>query len=310
MSTDSTVRKATKALQLRPSAELRRPDEHGQLPHIFLTTYPDRSISELDVDDILEVNWQAVETAIEDSIIRVRHEGDLSSATVRETIQLVALALKKLEIDDAGLQRQLATRLDIGFWAWFVSLLPTESGMKLRLLVKDRKEAKGKRKALKKSRDAIFELRVELADEVDAKIDLMLRATDAEYRDLHQKASKFAPIIATAKAILADLEELDEVEQSLADCSDGAYSSVRQDRSRERQLEGKIPAFERFCAQHTEEIIVNRGDIEIFVRQLLADYESRTEPFDGQMAGKRDAVKQKLYGEARALLEDEMPAQS
>jgi hypothetical protein len=309
MPSEVTARQSRKSARLQPSEELRRPDEHGQLPHIILTTYPDRPINELQADDILEINWTGVQTAIRDAVIRVKHEGDLSSSTMRETIQLIALALKKLEMEDAVFQRRLTNLPGIGFVGWLIALTPTAIGKRAREVIKTRRESLRKSQALGETRDTLFRLRVELAKAVDAKVDALLLLENQEYRKLQQHLASLQVICNTAKNILQDLCDLEEIEKKLARNNDAYHVSVRTNRMRKKQLESKLPAFIEFCEQHTgQEVTVNTDTVGVCLWQVLAELDAKASPYERQMEALRDARKQELYGSANASIDtDDQP---
>lgn len=283
MPTETTALEARKKQQLQPSEDLRRPNQHGQMPHIF-TTLPDLPLGELDIDDILEINWSGVATAVRDAIVRVKHEGDLSSATLRETIQLIALALRKLEADDADLQRRV--RADIGFW--------------------ERRKTRKKVRALGATRETLFELRIELARVVDRRIDAVLMRESQEYRDLQQQLSSQPAIRSTAKSILEELDEVEKLEVRVTRQYHDAYASeatYEANKTRLAHLKSKLPAFIEFVSRQMKRGAKDWGDVEVCLKQLIAEIDARTLPIERTMEAMRDVRKYELYAQAATVID-------
>ena len=284
MPTETTALEARKNQRLQPSEDLRRPNQHGQMPHVF-TTFPDLLLGQLEIDDILEINWSGVETAVRDAIVRVRHEGDLSSATLRETIQLIALALRKLEADDADLQRRV--RSDIGFW--------------------ERRRTRKRIRALGETRETLFNLRIELAGEVDRRIGDLLMLESSEYRGLQQRLASQPAIRGTARGILDELAEIEKLDVRVARQYHDRYVSVETyeaNRRRLGQLKEKLPAFIGFVALHMKRTVESRGEVEICLKQLIAEIEAQTLPVEGAMEAMRDARKHELYAQAATAIDE------
>lgn len=295
MTKDSATQEPPTVLQLHSAREMRQPDKDGQIPHIFMTLSPDIPLAELTLDDILEVNWNGVKTSIQDAIVRVRHEGDLSSATVRDTIRLIALALKKLGTADADLGHRLANLPGLGFWGWLLAPWPTLTGGKLRKIVRDRRRMKRQRRELDANHDAIFKMRIELAGEIDRKLGSVLTARDPEYHRLHLLIQPLHATRATADGILDDLQRLAKYEVDLV--REFSFSDTQVLDKRMKQIERKMPSFLAFCHRHGGEV-GKRDDVELFVRELCAKLEAETEPIEQIMAAKREAMKEELYAEA------------
>lgn len=285
------------SLQLHSAREMRQPDKDGQLPHLFMTLSSDIPINELTLDDILEVNWNGVKTSIQDALVRVRHEGDLTSATVRDTIRLVAFVLKKLGSAGADLERRIERHPSLGFWGWLVSLSPTATGGKLRGISRDRRRMKRQRKELDAHHDEIFEMRVEMAQEIDKKLDMVLASTDPAYHELLVRLQSGQAERTTARSILTELERLSTLESKLADM----YSTdtrVSVTRRKITQINDKLRSFVDFCQRHGGEHVEDRNDAELFVREMLARLDAQAAPIEQVMAAKREAMKQELYAEA------------
>ena len=282
-----------KNTQLHPSEELRRPDQHGQLPHIILTTSPDTPLRDLTIDDIVQINWHAVLTAIRDAIVRVKHEGDLSSATLRETIQLIALALKKLEAEDAYYRRLLVDHPRIGLIAWFIALWPGIYGQRVRKVLEARRRAQRKIVELEEVRDNLFEGRIELASEVDRRLDGVLLRENDEYLEMHRSLPQNAGIRAEAKVILDEFRHLDKLEQYVSSNEISATG-----RRMMKQIREKMPAYIEFAAEQSGREIENqdRGRAEVCLRRLIAELDAKAEPIERAMEAMRDARKQELYG--------------
>lgn len=283
-------------LQLHSARELRQPDKDGQIPHIFTTLDTAIPLAELTLDDILEVNWNGVETSVQDAIVRVRHEGDLSSATVRDTIRLVALVLRKLDTADAALARRIEHLPGLGFWGWLLYPWPGSGPRKIRAIARDRRRLKRQRRELDEHHDAIFDLRIELADEIDKKLGAMLAGKDPEYRGLLEKLQAFQSIRSTAKSIIADLESLERFEVKLVNPNDYTPGDVL--RQKIAQIKDKMPSYIAYCQRHGGAHVKLRGDIELFVRELAADLDAQAAPIEQAMAAKREAWKQELYAES------------
>lgn len=296
MAKDENVPATSQSLQLHPARSMRRPDKDGQIPHIFLTLTGDIPLIELTLDDILEVNWNGVKTSIKDSITRVRHEGDLTSETVRDTIRLLSLVLRKLDVADDQLNQRLEVTHSIGFWGWVLSLLPTEGSRKLRAISGERRRLKRKRHELDEHHEEIFEMRVELAQEIDKKIGLLLTARDEEYRALLESLQSFQAVRTTAKSILDDLRSLEELEVKLVNPLNFTDTDVL--RKKIRQIEVKIPSFVAFCGRQDAAHVHKRGDVEQFVLELVTGLDAKAVPIEQVMAAKREAWKQELYAEA------------
>lgn len=278
--------------QLQPAEELRRPDRHGQLPHIIMTTSPDLPLHDLTVDDIVQFNWAAVLTAIRDGIVRVKHEGDLSSATLRETIQLVALALKKLEKDDAYFRRQIADRPRLGLMAWFIALWPGAYGQRVRKVIAARRQADRQIKELAEVRDRLFEGRVELAEAVDRRLDGLLLRESEEYRNLRSRLPQDSSARSMAKAILKDLHRLERLEQEANEVGLDGYEEEEAG-----QIERKLSAYFRFASEHSGETVKDIGDAEVCLCQLVDRLGAQSEPIERAMEEMRNARKQELYGQ-------------
>jgi hypothetical protein len=296
MTKEAAAEEPPRSMQLHPSRSLHRPDKNGQLPHVFMTLTGDIPLAELTLDDILEVNWNGVKTSIQDTIVRVRHEGDLSSTTVRDTIRLLALVLRKLDMADGEIGQRLEATPGIGFWGWILSLLPTEGSRRLRVISGDRRRLKRKRKQLDGHHDEIFDMRVELADEIDKKIGAMLAARDPEYRELLEKLQTFQATRTTAKSILDDLASLEKLEVKLVNPNDLTDGDVL--RQKIRHLESKLPSFVAFCHRHGGELVRERGDVGLFVHELAAGLDAQASPLEQVMLSKRETWKQELYAEA------------
>ncbi|MEK7546321.1 MAG: hypothetical protein AAB554_04570 [Patescibacteria group bacterium] len=296
MTKDAAVQEPPRSLQLHPSRSLHRPDKDGQMRHVFLTLTGDIPLAELTLDDILEVNWNGVKTSIKDAIVRVRHEGDLTSTTVRDTIRLLALVLRKLDVADGEIGQRLEATPGIGFWGWILSLLPTEGSRRLRAISGERGRLKRKRRELDEHHDEIFEMRIELAGEIDKKLGAMLASKDPEYRGLLEQLQAFQAVRTAAKSILNDLASLEELEVTLVDPDDGTSTDVLDQKI--GQITSKIPSFIAFCQRHEGMHVKKRGDVELFVRELSADLDARAVPLEQVMQAKRESWKQELYAEA------------
>lgn len=296
---------STLTKQLRPAEELRRPDKHGQLPHIILTLSPNTPLDELESDDIIEINWNGVLTAIRDATVRVEHEGDLSSSTLHETIQLIALALKRLEIEDADNRRASACSPRLGFFVWLVSWTPGSFGARARALISEHNTREDKIAKLLEIREKIFNGRVGLARLVDTRLQALLMRENAEYRELEERCSLSK--CETAKKILADFKKLANLQEKIAqgyyesdDEEDWDYEAEHQEQR--RQLFEKIPAYLKFATEQSGKIINDIADAELFLRQLVDDFEARTEAVRLQMEAMRHERKRELYSHAAAAL--------
>lgn len=287
-------------LQLQSARELRQPDRDGQLSHLFTTLSPDIPLAELALDDILEVNWNAVKTSIHDAVVRVRHEGDLTSVTVRDTIRLVALALKKLGSAGADLERRIESRPGLGFWGWFLWLWPTEAGSRLRAVVRDRRRMKAQRRQLDAHREEIFRMRIEMAREIDRKTGMALAAKDPEYHASLLRLQSSQSDRSTAKRILSDLESLTELEIERAGCNQMNSSDLHRGTLdlKMRQIQDKMRSFIEFCRRAGGEHVKDRGDVELFAAELAARLDAQATPIEQVMAAKREAMKRELYAEA------------
>jgi len=296
MAKEAAVQEPPRSLQVHPSRVRPRADADRHARHAFLTLTGGASLTELTLDDILEVNWNGVKTSIQDAIVRVRYEGDLSSDTVRDVIRLLALALRKLDVADGEIVQRLETTPGIGFWGWMLSLLPTEGSRRLRAIRTERGRLKRKRRELDEHHDEIFGLRIELAEEIDRKIGAMLAAKDAEYRDLLEKLQVFQATHQTAKAVLDDLTELERLEVQLEDPYDKADSDVL--KRKISQIIDKIPSYIIFCRRNGGDYVQEREDVLLFVREMASELDAKAAPIEQVMQAKREAWKQELYAEA------------
>ncbi len=290
--------------QQQTLADLRRPNEHVQFGHIFLTLCPDRPLDQLCLDDILDTNWQGVETAVRDAIVRVCHEGDLSSGTLQDTIRLVALALRKLESEDARLRRFVAEHPRVGLIAYLTALFPGPVGESVRKVIAARRNAAAKIVEFACVRDRLFEARIKLAEEVDESLDALLTNESAEYRELRESVPQLGAVAKTAAGILGEIKEWEELEVSIADQEDRRIGDAdAKDTKRLQQLGGKQDAYCEFATAHCGQEINDLGTVEIALRQLVAEIKRKTEPVELRLQAMRDARKRELYGQAAAMFD-------
>jgi hypothetical protein len=277
---EETALEQVKNQELQPAEDLRRPNKQGQMPHVILSTFPDIPLNQLEIDDILEVNWNGVHTVIRDAIVRVGHEGGLSSSTLRETIRLISLVLRKLDMDDGQLQRLL--RSNIGFW----------KRLRIRWNIR----------SLGKKRNMLFALRIELAEEVDAKIHAVLLQENVEYKKLQQELSGTKVAIgSTAHELLDDLARLKQLEIRLS--SSYTNRDYRQeDLAETKQLKAKLPSIYRFVVKNTGEEVNSPGAAEVSLHQFIGEIDNQIAPIKLMMEAMRDARKQELYDQASAVV--------
>lgn len=301
---------AEKNLTLRSSAELRRPDQLGQIRHIFVLTSHDKPLAELDVDDIMQVNWHGAITMLRDATLAVQHEGGLSSQTLQETIRLTALVLRRLEYEDAEFQKKLTDFPPVGFLGWIIAALPI-FGANNRKIIGIRSQAKKKSNALGDIRDKIFKQREKLAKVVDQLIHDQLTAEDEVYRALSEGLRVTLPTRRTCRDILYQLERVDEIEQDLA--HEHQRPKDHRDLNHEAELEteaqqisSRIGAYCAFYNQNAgAEAKVsknNRGELHARIAELLTRLDEADSPTEARLAAMRRVVKQRLYAEASETL--------
>ncbi len=290
--------------QLRPAEELRRPDKHGQLPHIILTLSPNTPLDELESGDIVEINWNGVLTAIRDATVRVEHEGDLSSSTLHETIQLIALALKRLEIEDADNRRALARSPHLSFFVWLVACTPGSFGARARALISERGTLGGKIAELQAVREKIFQGRITLARLVDIRVHALLVRENAEYREMEKCCSRSKWV--TAKRILEDFKTLADLHEEIAQGYDLSYDGdkerEKENREQRRQLIEKVPVYLKFATEQSGKMIGDIPNAEFFLRQSVDDFDTITAALHLQMGTLRNERKSELYSHAAAAL--------
>lgn len=288
----ATRRKRAPSLDARPGQS-----EAKALTHLFTTTSPCSSIHE----DVDEVNWQGIETELTQSIIRIEHEGELSTQIVQESCALLDIALQKLDLEDAVFQRILLQHPPLGFWEWVFIWTPTAAGKKRRGDIGARRYALRRSGIFREIRNRLLELRIRLAGVVDTKIDAILMGVK-EYANLHQNVVAIAGNRETCRSIYEQLQELEQIELSLAINDDDYKASVREKEMRRQQILLKMEAFAQFCLtmsdqQTTGRAIRNfdRERIFVFVTHMLSSLDAQVRPHEQRMAAMRDAYKKNYY---------------
>jgi hypothetical protein len=162
-----------------------------------------------------------------------------------------------------------------------------------------RRHARRRLKMLGEVRTTLFDRRIELAEEVDKKVEQEIIASE-EYRVLQTNLAQFEATRATAFELLRQIVDLERLQLELAKDNDGDYPWVRENRQRRKQIEAKLPAFIDFCMSVVtpRSELRNFADVEVCLRQIVADLDAKAAPYEGPMAAMRDAKKRELYGDA------------
>jgi hypothetical protein len=286
---------STIVTQLRPSAELRRPDRLGNLRHIVIITDMDRPIGELDVDDILQINWSGVFTAVKDAICRVKNEGDLSKETVRDTRDLIALALKRLEYENAECEKRLMDCQPMtAWWEYALLLFPGSYGKQLRTSLVLRHNALKKSRAFAIIRERIFDLRKEMGDAVTDAIGLHMWNTDEAYRTLTETYTALVGKLDYCKEIIRELEWWDKIARR-----------QKQNPLEQKQIQKHCNSYHQFLNRMTSvtllystETDVNPSELLAFARRVHSENAVKEALLDTSLRGLCEDKKCRLYTDA------------
>lgn len=281
--------------KLRSPNEFRRPDVKGNLRHIVILTDLDKPISELDVDDIMQINWQGAMTAIRDSIIRIDSEGDLFSSTLQETMALLAFVLKRLEYEDAEYQKKLLDCLPPeGFMEWLMVFLPGTIGSRFRSDLRMRIYAKKKSRALGKIREELFALRTKIGEAVDKSIHRYLVFADADYRALDEKYEALSKSIEQCARIICELERYEYIGRR-------DYLLNLKLSNERNQMESRFLSHVNFldsaigATYNGRRYVIDGSALLGSSRKILSRLHSQEEPLRCAMGAARDKMKQQIY---------------
>lgn len=160
---------------------------------------------DMTANDILAVNWSAVEHSLREGIDSIRDEGGLERVDFEQVFNIIRLALNKLAQVDGELRHRLNLLPDAHWIQSILAWTPTEIGEKVRAQERIRKQAIRGREQLKVTLDEITTLKKELAQIVDEKVHERLLNDNASYRELSTKFDEATTVATNAKEILNSL---------------------------------------------------------------------------------------------------------
>lgn len=268
-----------------------------QTTHFLVTDLHDRSVHELEVEDIAEVDWNGFLTEVNNALVRVIAEGDMLSSTVRDIVRLILLGLRREAIEFVKCKELTDEVLPDSFWHRLAKALRLPSGVELRGREIKKQWALSKTCELTNARNTLNSARDRLSRQVDAMIVPLLLSESARYRELSAEIENMTGQITQMNRVLSYFKDLMDTIHKLRGGGTSFHSSdLATMQLRKSELRKAMPAMLRMATDLTGKALDNRYAALLTLESVIASIHREIEPKKQLLQIMRERRKQQIYG--------------